>query len=423
MKKIDTIIISGGKGSRFRTIQSLPKILTKFNKKTIFDIIKDNLQKYRLNKIHLLCGKNKEKIIKSIKKKKNLFFYDEEKLLGTAGCLKKLDSNNLSEDIIIIFGDLLFEIDFLKFFQFHKKKNSDITIFSHPSDHIYDSDMLKVDKNNKVKNIFYKPHKKKIISNNLTIAGLFIIKKKLLKEIPKNKKVDFSKYLLKKLLKKNFFIASYNSREYCKDFGTPDRYKIVKKDYKNKIHLLRSYEKKLPAIFLDRDGVINKDMGPNQYSNPFNFLNDAIKSLIKLRKSKYLIFLITNQPSVAKGFITHQQLKKSLLKYEIFLSSKGFYFDKIYFCPHHPHKGFKGENIKFKINCICRKPKPGLLYLANREFNLDLKKSFFIGDSSNDYFAALKAKVKPIIINKNFKHNKKCVYKRNILEAVNYIIN
>ena len=179
----------------------------------------------------------------------------------------------------------------------------------------------------------------------------------------------------------------------------------------------------LKCIFLDRDGVINKDMGPNQYSNPFNFLNDAIKSLIKLRKSKYLIFLITNQPSVAKGFITHQQLKKSLLKYEIFLSSKGFYFDKIYFCPHHPHKGFKGENIKFKINCICRKPKPGLLYLANREFNLDLKKSFFIGDSSNDYFAALKAKVKLIIINKNFKHNKKCVYKRNILEAVNYIIN
>ena len=85
MKKIDTIIISGGKGSRFRTIQSLPKILTKFNKKTIFDVIKDNLQKYGLNKIHLLCGKNKERIIESIGKKKNLFFYGEEKSILQKG--------------------------------------------------------------------------------------------------------------------------------------------------------------------------------------------------------------------------------------------------------------------------------------------------------------------------------------------------
>lgn len=74
MKKIDTIIISGGIGSRFKTIQSLPKILTEFNKKTILEIIKNNLKKYRLNKIHLLCGKNKDSIIESIGKKKKLFF-------------------------------------------------------------------------------------------------------------------------------------------------------------------------------------------------------------------------------------------------------------------------------------------------------------------------------------------------------------
>ena len=163
-------------------------------------------------------------------------------------------------------------------------------------------------------------------------------------------------------------------------------------------------------------------MGPDKYSDPFSFLKNSIKSLIKLRKSKYLIFLITNQPSVAKGFISYHQLIKSFKEYEMFLSKKGFYFDKIYFCPHHPDKGFKGENLKFKINCKCRKPKPGLIYLAKNEFNINLKKSYFIGDSANDYFASIKAKVKPIILNKNFKDDKNCIYKHNIEQAINYIL-
>ena len=158
-----------------------------------------------------------------------------------------------------------------------------------------------------------------------------IINKKIFKFIKPNKFQDFSKNILSKLIKQKMKIYAYNTREYVKDAGTPKRIKLVKKHIKTKKYINGIISKKLPAIFLDRDGVINKDMGPNQYSNPFNFLNHAIKSLIKLRKTKYLIFLITNQSGVAKGFITHQQLKESLLKYEIFLSSKGFYFDKIYF--------------------------------------------------------------------------------------------
>ena len=423
MKKIDTIIISGGLGSRFKKIHSKPKILTKFNNKTLIDIIIKNLEKYGLEKIHFLCGKDKKTIFKSLGSNNKYFLYEEKKLLGTAGCLSKLDKKKLSEDILIIFGDLLFDINFSNFIKFHKEKKSDITIFSHPSDHLFDSDILDVDYKHIVKKIFFKPHKKNIISNNLTMAGLFIIKKKFLGEIPINKKNDFSKFLLKKLIKKKKKVVSYNSREYCKDFGTPERYKIVKKDFKNKLHIYKNFNNKIPAIFLDRDGVINKDMGPNRYSDPFTFLKNSIRSLVKLRKSKYLIFLITNQPSVAKGFISYDKLTRSFKKYEFFLSKKGFYFDKIYFCPHHPDKGFIGENLKFKINCKCRKPKPGLIHLAEKEFNINLSKSYFIGDSKNDYLAAINAKVKPIILNINFKHDKNCVYKQNIKAAVNYILN
>ncbi len=423
MKNTDVIIISGGEGTRFKKIQSKPKIITKFKGKKIINIIFNNLNKFNIRNIHILCGKNEKLIRNSINKKKNIFFYKEKKLLGTAGSLSIINRDKLSKDVLIIFGDLLFDIDFQKFYNFHKKLNSDLTIFSHPSDHLYDSDILDVNENNQIKNIFFKPHRSNLITNNITMAGVFIIKKNFLNEIPKNRNNDFSKYLLKKLLKKGKKLICYNSREYCKDFGTPERFVKVKKDYKNKIHKFRSIKNRMPAIFLDRDGVINKDQGPYTYSNPFSFKKNAIKALLKLRKSRYLIFLITNQPSVAKGFISYDYLIQSFKKYELYLSKKGFYFDKIYFCPHHPKKGFQGENLLYKKSCSCRKPKPGLIFKANKEFNLDLKKSYFIGDTANDYSAALNAKVKPIILNKNFKNKKNCKYTRSILEAVNYILN
>ena len=95
----------------------------------------------------------------------------------------------------------------------------------------------------------------------------------------------------------------------------------------------------------------------------------------------------------------------------MFLSKHNFYFDKIYFCPHHPMKGFKGENLKYKIICKCRKPKPGMLLKAKKDLNIDLKNSYFIGDNYTDFQAAIKAKVVPILV-KKFKYIKgKYIYK------------
>ena len=329
----------------------------------------------------------------------------------------------LSKNLLIIYGDLLFNIDIKRFYKFHLKKKSDLTILSHPSDHLFDSDIIQTDKANAVNEVYLKPHDKNLLSNNNTMAGIFIIKKKLIKNIPRNKKYDFSKNFLKFLnKKKKYKLFSYNTREYCKDFGTPKRLTKVRKDFNNSKHNYLYYKKKIPAVFLDRDGVLNKDKGPFKYSNPTNFFKNTLKALLKLRRSKYLIIQITNQSGVAKGIITLNELEKSIKKYEMFLSKKGFYFDKIYFCPHHPLKGFKGENKKFKIKCSCRKPKPGLIYKAKKEFNIELKKSFFVGDNITDHKAAHKAGVKSILLNKDFAQKCNCLYKKDILSATNYIL-
>tara|TARA_B100000029_G_scaffold449008_1_gene471877 strand:+ start:543 stop:1820 length:1278 start_codon:yes stop_codon:yes gene_type:complete len=420
--KLHVAIIAGGLGKRLQKIQKKPKILTNFSNTNILNIIRKNLKKNNLKNINILCGKNTEEISKTLNKSNNIKLYQENRLLGTAGCLTKLEYKNLSKDILIIFGDLLFNIDFKKFFYFHKNNGSDLTIFTHPSDHLFDSDIIDTDEKNIVRNIFLKPHKKKIITKNITIAGIFIIKKKLLKEIPKNKKYDFSKNFIKNIINKKFKVMSYNSREYCKDFGTPKRLKRVRVDFINSKHKYLHNKNKIPAIFLDRDGVINKDQGPLKYSNPMNFFNNSLKALIKLRKSEYLIFLITNQSGVAKGFISLNKLINSFKKYEMHLSKKNFYFDKIYFCPHYPIKGYRGENKKFKIKCNCRKPKPGLIFKAKNEFNIDLSKSYFVGDSITDHQAARRAKVKSILLNKVFANKRNYIYKRDILAATNYIL-
>ena len=419
MNNLETFIIAGGKGTRFKKISIKPKLLAKLKNTNLLKLILKNLKKNNLNEISIFVGKHSNNF-KAYRRNK-IKLIEEKKPLGTSGCLSLISKKKLKKDILIIFGDILFDIDISKFYKFHISNKSQISIFSHPSDHLFDSDIIDVDTDNRVKNIFFKPHKKKIISNNLTMAGIFIVKSNLIKKIPKNKKNDFSKNFLKNCLKKKVRIYSYKSREYCKDLGTSKRYLKVLNDFKEGTHKKLRFKNKLKAVFLDRDGVINVDKGPQKYSDPTNFLKGTLDALQKLQKMQYLKILITNQPAVAKGFITIKGLQKSFKKLESKLANNNIFFDGIYYCPHHPKSGFKGENKKYKINCSCRKPKPGLILKAARDFNIDLKKSFFIGDRFVDYKAARSANVKPIILNKLDNKIVDYKFKTDLREAINLI--
>ena len=420
---LTAVIIAGGQGKRVRSISDKPKCLFKYKKKFLLEIIYEKLIYNDIKDIILITGYKSHLIEKKIKKKlKNIKLIKEPFPLGTAGCLKLILNND--KDILLIFGDLLFDINFKKVFEFHKKKKSDLTILVHPNAHPYDSDLVVKNSKSKLIKIIKKPHRTNLIYNNLVMMGIFLVDKKLLHLIKnqKNKNLDFTKQFIVTLLKKKKNIFCYETREYCKDMGTPNRYYQTLKDYKVRKPLIFNSQKKVPAIFLDRDGVINKDSGPLIYSNPLDLYKDVILSLKLINKSNYLSVLITNQPHVAKGFITMKYLINSFKKLETKLGDNKIFLDKIYFCPHYPFSGFKGEKKKLKINCNCRKPKIGLLLKAKKDLNIDMKKSYFIGNSEVDYVTALKAGVKPIIVrNKSF--NIKGVLKKdNLLQAVKYVL-
>lgn len=398
---MDLVIIAGGKGTRFRKFSKKPKVLSNFGKINLIDLYFKIYEKNNFKKIYFFLGHNSQIVQKYIEKKNiNCEILIEKKPLGTAGCLS--NSNFKPQDhFMVIMGDIVTNFNLNKFYNFHKEKNSDITLFVHPNDHPYDSDIVNLDENGRVIKFFSKNRKKKIYTDNLATAGIYLFKANLLSLLKKNKKQDISKDFILTALKRKKKVYGYKSADYVKDMGTRKRYFQVLRDLKNKKIDFKFKKKNNYAIFLDRDGVLNKEKKNYKYSDPTKLYPGVVKSLQKINKSNYLSIVITNQPAIAKGFVSKEYVINSHRKLQTYLGDRNVYLNDIFFCPHHPHKGYKGENKKYKIVCNCRKPKIGLLLKAKKNYDINLKKSFFIGNSEVDYKAALKSKIKPYIINNN----------------------
>lgn len=151
------------------------------------------------------------------------------------------------------------------------------------------------------------------------------------------------------------------------------------------------------AIFLDRDGTINKYVGFLRNIDDFELIEGVSEAIKLINQSGYLAIVVTNQPVIARGEVSWEELNEIHRKMATLLGKDGAYIDGLYICPHHPDKGFEGERPEYKIDCDCRKPKPGLLLQAAKDFNIDLKKSYMVGDSHRDVEAGENAGVKKSI--------------------------
>ena len=159
----------------------------------------------------------------------------------------------------------------------------------HPNNHPFDSDCIEVDKESKSKKIFFKPHSNKIVPN-LCFSGIQVINKKLLSFVKMNKFQDFSKDILKKNENK-IKIFAYNTREYIKDAGTPERIIQIRKELKTFKYKKGNINKKIPAIFLDKDGVINKLNKNKNYQDINKFEVNALKAIKIINETGYLVII------------------------------------------------------------------------------------------------------------------------------------
>ena len=317
--------------------------------------------------------------------------------MGTAGsiycALSKLD-----EQFIVIYGDTYFDIDLKAFWKFHLEKLSDISIFLHPNDHPYDSDLVEIDSDFLVKKIYPYPHDNKW-RQNLVNAAIYIFNKSVF-EIKKfsDSKFDIAKDFFPQVLKHKKRFFGYVSTEYIKDMGTPKRLEKVKEDIKsNKVKLLNRKTQKR-AIFLDRDGTINEEVNHLSNQDQFKLLKGVGEAISKINSAGFLTVVVTNQPVIARGYLKEPELKTIHNKMETLLGNEGAYIDKIYYCPHHQDKGFDGEIKELKYECDCRKPKTGMFMQAKKDLNIIFEKSWVIGDRTSDILVAKKLKMKSLLV-------------------------
>lgn len=403
------VIMAGGKGTRISSVASdIPKPMIKICGMPILEHEINTLREQGFTDIIITVGHLRHIImdyfgdgsgISPVTGKPfgvHIEYYVEEKPLGNAGALFQL-KDKLTEDFLLLNADSVFDIDFNRFIGYHKSKGGLATLFTHPNSHPYDSGLLITDENNAVLQWLTKENERPRYYHNCVNAGLHVISPKLLTQQIDSEKIDLDRHLLKPLAGSGKMFA-YNSPEYVKDMGTPERYLCVCKDFEDGVITSKNLNKKQKVIFLDRDGTINKYVGFLRNIDDFELLPNVSKAIKLINSSGYLAIVVTNQPVIARGEVTVSELDNIHRKMETLLGANGAYIDGLYYCPHHPDKGFKGEVTELKFECECRKPKTGMLYKAAKDFNIDLSASWIIGDSRSDIQTGINAGCKAALI-------------------------
>ncbi len=403
------VIMAGGRGTRIAELfPDIPKPLIPVDGMPILEREIRSLASQGFKDIILTVGYLADKILAYFGDGSQLGvkieYFVEKTPLGNAGALFQLKEKIDGEPFFLLNADAAFDVDFNRMLDFHKKHGTLVTLFTHPNSHPYDSGLIIADEKGNVEKWLSKEDERPQWYKNRVNAGLHVIDPKVLELSLKNLeidpatgypkgKVDLDRQILKPLCGTGKMFC-YDSPEYVKDMGTPERFHQVEEDYKNGVVQAKNLHNRQKAIFLDRDGTINKYVGFLRNIDEFELIEGVSEAIKLINQSGYLAIVVTNQPVIARGEVTWDELHEIHTKMETLLGKDGAYIDGIYVCPHHPDKGFEGERPEYKIDCDCRKPKPGLLLQAANDFNIDLLQSYLIGDSQSDVQTGIAANLK-----------------------------
>ena len=397
---MQTVIMAGGKGTRIASIAGdIPKPMITVCGKPILEHQIECLKKNGLTDITISIGHLGQHI-------KDYFgdgsrfgcsisHYIETDPLGTGGALYKI--KGLSGDFIVLNGDAIFDVDFSRMITFHKEKKAHATLAVHPNNHPFDSALIISNGNNQVTGWLNKEDERTYYKNQVN-AGIHILSTDFIKSCPQTKeKVDLDRDMLKPSIPLGK-IFSYPTPEYIKDMGTPERYVQVCTDMENGIVHGKNLALKQKAVFLDRDGTINVFNDFVKKPEDFELIEGVANAIKNINSLGFLVIVITNQPVIARGDINVKALNLIHMKMETELGKQGAYIDDLFYCPHHPDKGFQGERPEYKIVCDCRKPKPGMIFQAAEKYNIDLSNSFMVGDDMRDVHAGINAGCIPVLL-------------------------
>lgn len=427
-----TVIMAGGRGTRIASIaHDIPKPMLPIEGIPVLEHEMECLRQQGFDDIILTVGHLGQRIVDYFGDGSGyspatgrpfgvkIQYYFEQEPLGNAGALFRL-RDKLTEDFLLLNGDVMFDVDFHRFVAYHKRMGGLATLFAHPNSHPYDSGLLVAGADGSVAQWLAREDARPAYYQNLVNAGLHVLHPSILARPVAGPRVDLDRDLLKPMAGSGRMFA-YNSPEYVKDMGTPERYHDVCRDFSSGLVHKRNLLHKQKAIFLDRDGTLNHYVGFLRNIDEFELLPGAAEAVALINASGYLAVVITNQPVIARGEVSEEALRQIHNKMETLLGLEGAYLDGIYVCPHHPEHGFAGERPELKIVCECRKPKPGLLLQAASDLNIDLASSWMIGDSESDLLAGRAAGCKVALLTREPQNMKADVACQSVLAFAQHL--
>ena len=375
---IDVAILVGGKGSRLNKItKKTPKPLIKIDKKKFLDHLLIKLARYKFKNIYLLCSYKKNLFYKFYNNKRIhksiIKCIDEGKPKGTGGALYKI-KNKISRKFIVLNGDTFFNINYQNLISTNLKNNYTCIAIIKTKSFKYNKKVtnLKISKSGALN--FSKR------KTNLMNGGIYLFNKKIFRFIKKGN-LSLENDIFNQIINKKKAMGIIFKEKFI-DIGTPKKLSFIKKN---------SNYLKNKAVFLDRDGVINKELGYILSYKKFKFLKGVKKAIKYINNKNYLVIVITNQAAVGKSLLNEKKLLNIHKKMEHSLwNFNRSHIDDIFYSPY-----YKNSNIKrFRKNKYDRKPNPGMIFKAIKKWNIDKNNSFFIGDKISDKLAASKVKIK-----------------------------
>lgn len=401
---MQAVIMAGGKGTRLAAITKdlIPKPMASICDRPILEWQIETLKNNGVSDIVLVIGHLGEKIEQHFQDGAqfgvNISYVREEQPLGTAGAFYYLKDYIKDDNFLLVFGDVLFDISADKMMQFHLNKHALATLFVHPNSHPYDSDLVIIDENQKVIRFDSKNNVRDYWYDNCVNAGIYCFHRDIFNNVTVPEKLDLEKDILSCLVAQYAEVYAYASPEYVKDVGTVERIEKAAEELASGYVANRNLNKMQKAIFLDRDGTINKKNGLIYEPEQFELEDCAIEAIRKINQAGYLAIVITNQPVVARGLCDIKDVEEIHNKLKTLLGQSGVYLDAIKYCPHHPDKGYPEENPAYKIACHCRKPDIGLIKECAEQFHIDLDVSWFVGDTTIDIQTGINAGLKTVLV-------------------------
>ncbi len=423
------VILAGGKGTRLAEYtREIPKPMLKVGGQSILEHQINLLIKYQVEEIIILVNYLKDVIMNHFGDGStynvNIQYFEEQIPLGTVGGIKEVEKW-LDSDFLVLYGDVMVNMDLNRLKEFHIQRQSQCTLVLHPNNHPYDSDLVEMNNSGRIAAFHSKPHDELKFYHNLVNAGVYLFSPSILNYIEKGKKADFGRDIFPKIFR-DIRMFGYNTSEYLKDMGTPERWEEVNEDYKSGKIFQFNYENPQKAVFVDRDGVLNDEKSFISKPDDLELYDFTPQAVRLINESDYLTIVVTNQSVIARNLCTLEELDTIHKKLETDLGKQQARLDAIYFCPHHPDKGYPEERKEYKIDCDCRKPKPGMFYKAAKDFNIDLSESWMIGDSERDILAGINAGCKTVGVMTGYGVAKTSVkpdfFFADLNEAVNFIV-